>query len=196
MHPQKCAGGSLSNVIKKHFHEELLGASKEGELIPGCLHNGQSDPRLYAHPNFSDILDLTNKPLDKYFKFAVTRNTWDRVVSMYFHVKKHMNYDRSFDDFVLLDGISGKHFFRNFHMKPRITLDNQYIIDFAIRYENYEKDVDYVMNRLGVQNYNLDHCTQSTDRNGLNYRTFYNQQTTDFVYNVFKWEIDKFNYIY
>lgn len=182
MHPQKCAGGSLSNLLQEHFREGLLGVS---------INN-----RQFAHSNFSDILHLTNKPLNKYFKFAVTRNTWDRVVSMYFHVKKHRDYHGSFEDFVLRDGISGKGFLINFKMKPRLTLDNQYIIDFAIRYENFKQDVDYVMNYLGVRDYNLTHVTHGTARNGIDYRILYNQETIDFVNNAFKWEINKFNYTF
>jgi len=181
MHPQKCAGGSVSLLIKKHFSDDLTDI---------YFDNG----RRNNHPDFLEVLERANKPIDSYFKFAVIRNTWDRVVSMYFHAKKHLNYHKPFEDFVLRDGISGKRFFKPFHMKPKLTFNDEYIIDFTIRHENFEKDVDYVMNRLGIQDYSLTHCTHHTGRDVADYRTFYNQQTTDFVYNIFKWEINKFNY--
>lgn len=175
IHPQKCAGGSVSRLLRDHFDTNLNSIF----LDCGIRH---------AHPDFSEILYLTNKSLDCYFKFAVIRNTWDRVVSMYFHTKKHSDYNKSFEHFVFDNCMN------NFSMQSKLTLDGKYIIDFTIRYEHLKEDVQRLMNHLNIKVYNLQCLTHNTNRNGAKYRDFYNQKTIDMVYNSFQWEIDKFNY--
>jgi len=115
------------------------------------------------------------------------------VVSLYFHIRKYKSYDKSFENF-MLDGISRRPFFKGFHMQSQLTLNEEYIMDFTIRYEHLQEDVKCLMHHLNIKDYNLQHLTHSTNRNGAKYRDFYNQKTIDIVYNLFQWEIDKFNY--
>ena len=170
MHPQKCAGGTLSNLLKRGF----------------------SDTNLYiennCHPNFEDVVELTNLQLEKYFKFGVTRNTYDRVVSLYFHIKRHEGYTHDFDYFVL------NHLPSEFGMCDRFTYQNEYIMDYVIRFDHFAEDVKDLMNKLGVYNYKLEHITHDTNRPTTDYRSFYNEHTKNRVYNMFRWEIDKYNY--
>jgi len=169
MHPQKCAGGSLSNVLKREFPDTNL-------------------KKKNAHPTFSDIASLAKLPLEQYFKFGVTRNTWDRVVSMYFHIKKHKNYTYNFDHFVFNSLYSW------FAMRDKFTYQNKYIMDYVIRFDHFTEDVKIVMNRLGVYNYDLEHITHNTGRPTANYRSYYNKHTKNHVYNMFRWEIDQYSY--
>ena len=169
MHPQKCAGGTLSNILQRAFPDTNLKTNN-------------------PHPTFSSMALLAKLPLEQYFKFAVTRNTWDRVVSMYFHVKKHQNYTYNFDRFVF-------NFLNpSFSMHQKLTYQNKYIIDYVIRFDHLAEDVKIVMNRLDVYNYKLEHVTHNTGRPTADYRSYYNEQTKNHVYNIFKWEIDTFNY--
>lgn len=170
MHPQKCAGGALSNLLKREFSDTNLHIEKN------------------HHPNFLDVVELTNQPLEKYFKFGVTRNTYDRVVSMYFHAKKHNNYTQDFDNFVLRSLNSW------FGMHDKFTYQNEYMMDYIIRFEHFDEDVKSVMNKLGVYEYELEYITHNTERPIKDYRPFYNENTQKGVYDLFQWEIDKYNY--
>jgi len=172
MHPQKCAGGSLSNLIKREFSDTNLHVEKK------------------HHPTFSEIAALAKLPLEQYFKFGVTRNTWDRVVSMYFHAKKHNNYIHDFDHFVFRSLGSW------FNMHDKFTHQNKYIIDYIIRFEHFTEDVRCVMNKLGVYEYKLEHITHNTERPKKDYRSYYNEHTKNYVYKMFQWEIDKFRYTF
>lgn len=170
IHPQKCAGGTLSSLLKREFPDTNLHIDKNG------------------HPNFVNIVKLPDKPLSKYFKFGVTRNTYDRAVSMYFHIKKHQNYTMGFDHFVLKSLQSW------FGMHDKFTYQNEYMMDYIIRFDHYDEDVKSVMNKLGVYEYKLDHITHGTKRPTKDYRSFYTDHTMKRVYDMFKWEIDKYNY--
>lgn len=170
MHPQKCAGGALSNLLKREFSDTNLHIEKN------------------HHPNFSDVVELTNQPLEKYFKFGVTRNTYDRVVSMYFHAKKHNNYTHTFDHFVLRSLSSW------FGMHDKFTYQNEYMMNYIIRFEHFAEDVKNVMKKLGVYDFELEYITHNTQRPTTDYRSYYNEHTKNCVYNTFKWEINKFNY--
>ena len=69
--------------------------------------------------------------------------------------------------------------------------DNQ-LIDSIGRFENYEKDAQDILNSLGIEGA-IPHSNRSTHKH---YRDVYSLKTRDIVYNLFKKDIQTFDYTF
>lgn len=135
----------------------------------------------------------------RYFKFSVVRNPWDKMVSMYHHRKQ--NFDRSWDSPImqhesmsfpawvtLLDKL------KNY---PQHNLHNQLdwlggpdTLDFIARFERLEQDWEVIRERLGID-------TKLPRTNGSkhgHYRDYYTPETRDMVAQRFSKDIRHFGY--
>ena len=82
------------------------------------------------------------------------------------------------------------HFFPQ-HLFIYDEFDNQ-LIDSIGRFENYETDAQNILNSLGVVGA-IPHSNSSTHKN---YRDVYSLKTRDIVYNLFKKDIQTFDYTF
>jgi len=173
IHPEKCAGTSLRIILRRNFRETNIENEHAGHL------------------GINKISTWANMPLDKYFKFGVVRNTWDRVVSFYYHCVTHRDLQGSFENFVL--NYSELHL-PFFNMRSKFTIRGQYMMDFVVRFENYHEDFSFIMDRLGIKNFDIPHENHATVRKNADYRSMYSQRTIDKVSELFQWEINQFGY--
>lgn len=80
---------------------------------------------------------------NSYFKFAVERNPWDKVVSKYYWDPKGKKKEMSFRDYVT----SGRGCTSNFHY---YSINGQVAVDRLIRYDDLEGGLGEVSERLGL----------------------------------------------
>lgn len=168
LHPKKCAGASIEIILRNHFL------------------NTKEEPTGSQHWNLDSIIPYLSNPLDHYFIFGVARNPWDRMVSMYYHSVKHENVEKEFC-LEYIQRISAVRFPLKYH------LDNSYV-DFIIQFQNLEKDVKYVMNKINIHNYELPLYNHNTDRPKKSYRDFYSEETKNYIAEKFFWDIETFGY--
>ena len=73
---------------------------------------------------------------------------------------------------------------------------NIFKIDYVIRYENYESDIDRVLTLLKVRknNNNVKYSKKRTCGLKYNYRDFYNKETKSIVENIYCEDINFFKY--
>ena len=90
---------------------------------------------------------VNNKVYKNYFKFAVVRNPYDQAISDFFDQQKrpenpnHLN----FNDY--LKNRVDYFFFKN---KRKVSIKNKLEIDGFIKYENLEKDLKKILNKLKI----------------------------------------------
>ena len=73
----------------------------------------------------------------------------------------------------------------------------KFSMDYVIRYENYENDVKYVMDKLGIKNYKLG-CVRTKTKRPFkdDYRKYYNNKTKKLVAKAYKDDIKLFGYTF
>lgn len=143
-----------------------------------------------------------------YFKFAFVRNPWDRVLSAYEDIRRRG--DRVKDKEWARRNLAGCDDFSSF-VRKRINKKNIYgdvhilfipqyeficlgdsvsLVDFVGRFENLEKDFDFVKTRLGID------CALQKRNVGVrrDYREFYNEETLQIVAEAYREDIEMFNY--
>jgi len=131
---------------------------------------------------------------EKYFKFAFVRNPWSRIASAY-----HGWYERcktsseifpynNFDEYVDII-VAGK----SIIAKPQLwfIFDNNILVNFIGRYENFEQDFKKIVELLNVE-------VQLGRRLGYfgeyNYRKMYNSKTKKLIGDYFLDDITFFKY--
>jgi chondroitin 4-sulfotransferase 11 len=156
-------------------------------------------------------LEYNQEKLKNYFKFVFVRNPFDRLVSCYFNkilmtknwdgtkrtpendIHKKMIQDNiSFTDFVRK--ITTLHWKTDAHwdlQSDRLPNINEF--DFVGRYENLQKDFDYVCKQIKLKQYNLPSILKT---NHKHYSYYYTNETIKIVEEKYKKDLDLFNYMY
>ena len=130
-----------------------------------------------------------SKEYDKWKKFAIVRNPYDRMVSWYFfynikNLTRHAN-DTSFYGWVK-DPMKFNLFEETKHLlKPQYTwVDNTVVI---LKYENLKEELNNFFNR----EIDLPIVNKTKHKKYLEY---YDQKSLDIVYDRYKEDFDKFNF--
>ena len=173
IHNQKCAGRSIKVFLRK-----TLG--NQSHLPKECNHWGLSQLSYYMEDDFSD-----------FFKITSVRNPWDRIVSYYYHLKKHypnLHCLKSFGTFCSKDNL------KKLMLQRKICVNGKLKMDFCLRVENIEEDIDNLMKEMSVKNYQEIRKEDHGTIRRKNYKDCYTTSTKKIIADVFAWEIEKFNY--
>ena len=156
-------------------------------------HRGEVDhlekpPTWLNHCNLKKIKKLLNNDdlFNEYFKFSITRNPWDRVVSAYHHFSPETSFKEcvvgGFSKFGQIFHLFGEH------------IDDVYFI----RFENLNEDVEYVCKKIGLDydmnnfgTYKSEHREHSKNKH---YTEYYDEETKSIVAEKCKKDIEYFNY--
>lgn len=134
-----------------------------------------------------------------YFKFAFVRNPWDRVVSTYQnkvvdrpYAFFHECFGKDFEYFV--DFISRKDLTKtDDHIKLQIELFPATPLDFIGRFENFEEDLTYVLEVIGLSGVTIPHKNSTVHDH---YSTYYNERTKAIIAEKYKRDIEAFGYTF
>ena len=160
-----------------------------------------------GHKPWFEYQDNNYAKFQKYFKFAIVRNPWDRLVSAFFYLKKggmhngdkqwakeNIEEYNTFEDFVL-GWVNEKNIYSGVHFKPQsywICDENKKImVDFIARLETIDQDFLFISNKIGSQNKIIKKLNKSSR---LNYRKYYDEKTRNIVKNAYKDDIELFGY--
>lgn len=157
------------------------------EKLP--LYPPSSSNPYYNHMCIKEIQNrLGDEQTNRYFKFCVVRNPYDKIVSYYKMMRKYYFYVESFETFCETDPKTTDDF-------TRYSLGKTPVMDFYIRFEYLHDDLKTVCQLLDVpydEQY-LPHY-KKTRSNEKSYRSFYNEKTKKIIYQRHKKEFDQFGY--
>ncbi len=119
-----------------------------------------------------------------YFKFAVDRNPWDAVVSLYFWVTRHQEERESFETF-LADRPNVQQIA---HRNYRIThIRKQPAVDRILRFERLSDEFADVWRELGLPGEpELPRAKAGVRPKEASYRSFYTDESRELVARLFE----------
>jgi hypothetical protein len=139
---------------------------------------------------------------DKYYKFSVVRNPWDRVVSMYIYFKHYVKSikQKNFSDwltfafvekkFNIWGGLGSQYDF--------LAIDGSIDLDYLLRFENLNSDFDKLCKNLDIPGLSLATYNGPFKKDSRHarkhYREYYNEYDMKIIEAVYKKDIDYFDY--
>lgn len=131
----------------------------------------------------------------QYFKFSFIRNPWDITISKYLTpYYKKINY---------LGGKDLLYFLKNYYSAPHEAGDsfhdyfNPQQMDFIGRFEDREKDLDYISNKIKVDldpSFSVKNKEIQKRKSEKHYTEYYNDETIQLVADKYKKDIEYFGY--
>ena len=200
VHIQKCAGNSVTRVLKKNFPDTRYWHGKHGHAINGIREIGQ-------------------ERWSEYTSYSFVRNPWDRLVSWYSMIQGRRNRvpfwkkrsatpfkspfwnhvvrdSHDFDSFLIncTDVIYENGCFKSFAFIQADYLsdeDGNIAVNFVGRFENLSNDVTKIFERLGIEVGKLPELNASKHDH---YSNYYSQKTRDLIALRFQRDMDLFGY--
>lgn len=185
----------ISNIAESHGREMIQ--TEEG-IIGTRMNQAMAEKsEFYNHMPPKIIKDkIGNDVFNSYIKIINTRNPFDIMVSHYFFKPTFNLYskvDLSFDDYLLktnvVEDLSKK-------FKDLMYIDNQYIVDEIVRFENLESDLDNLIKKLNLPNptRKLSEYKKNQDRPDKDWQMFYSTKTRNLIETHFGFYLDLFDY--
>lgn len=131
-----------------------------------------------------DKITIANS--DNYFKFAFTRNPWDRFVSGMKYAYNDVSKKK------MIEILNGRCWITK-SQYPYVFHENKKVLDYIGKVENLQNDFDYVCNKIGIPSQELPHRNKSTHNH---YTEYYDDETKEMVAKHFEEDIKLFNYKY
>lgn len=153
------------------------------------------------HIPASEAKSITKGKWNDYFTFSFIRNPWDKMVSQYFY--NGQCYTKDFNKYISR-WYYGKKFVTSYSCIHSDYFDLN--LDFIGRFENFQKDFDFVCKKIGRPATILPHENSVPITSGPNgekvfpkpkeihYSKLYNQDSIDMVAEKFSKDIKLFNY--
>ena len=187
--------------VRERFFQDYIfihinktgGTSVEKALNIPLQHRTALDKRNY----------LGEEVWNKKFSFAFVRNPWDKVVSHFTYRLRtnQTNLEREaveFQDWVRLAYMEKNN---KYYDNPKMFMpqmdwlsdnNSNILVNFIGRFENFESDFAEVCAKLKISS-TLPHLKKSTR---MHYKEYYNSETAEIVGELFKNDIEYFNYKY
>jgi hypothetical protein len=152
----------------------------------------------YGFKNHSTIEEVAlKKPHETkdFLKISAIRNPWDKMVSTYFweYWKQGVAPKRKFNTWLVR---RSKRKIKKDLMLPYFSLHGENKIDYFIRFEHLEEDVNKLCQKIGIKfdsKFLIKTKSQSRPKN-IDYRDLYNSKSRKKVESIFAKEIEEFGY--
>lgn len=186
VHIPKCGGISIKKILTSVEYYNY----SYGEYLISKL--PESEYAFFEHHTNAVEFKSKCEYWKDYFKFAFVRNTWDRLASYYFYCKKKqiqkadsMNFEAWVQRFVGSGKYPGSSQMFWIETEP-----DKIELDFIGKFENFEKDFQYVCRKLKIQA-DLPHINKTRHKH---YSVYYSDALADFVAEKCAVEIKYFNF--
>lgn len=163
-----------------------------------------------GHKTITDYhLIYSPSEFNRYFKFTIVRNPWDRLVSAYFFLKEggfkadekewfdeHLASYNTFEEFVL-QWVNQENIYTYNHFIPQyhfVTHRNKLAVNKFYKLENITSAVQDISTKLGVE-LSLSHKNKTKNRKP-DYREYYNSRTKKIINQVYQRDITLFDYTF
>lgn len=210
IHIPKTGGTSIEHIIWPDPEDktpENLWCNRKQAIKLNKYHN-EGLQHLFA----KDVKkEVGENIFNSYYKFSFVRNPWDRLVSEYYYhkkitaknlFKKSKNLFHFIDPFFNTELKDFESFvnsltqFDSIHLKNQVNFitNNQgkIILDNIYRFEEFSRNINKVLSELKINLYSPIPHLKKTNRG--HYKGYYTEKTKNLIGDIYKDDIETFNY--
>jgi len=201
IHIPKCGGVSIEKTIHKELGGEDAIIYNKLIRIPGDPNDNHGDG-LLLHSVMSDYRRHYGSRISEFYIFSFVRNPWRRMVSHYEYLVKQMYNKRVYEKNIItfpefLQIYKTNLLTYSIHGYDEFIQDRYGTpINFVGKLENIEEDLRKVGNDIKLEIKEILHMNQTDSglKEHEDWRDYYNPGLRDRVYNIFKDDIEKYEY--
>ncbi len=192
IHIPKNSGTAMTKELQKTY--------KDTQLLMFCERDGINIGIDKMHLYY-DVIDkfIPKNILDKYFKFCIIRNPYNKLYSAWNFIKERHGYS-DVNDFIKYklneEFIYGKELIpgdARVHYRPQFTFvydnENNKFADFIIRYENLNEDISKINEK-----YDLNIPLYDDGNSQKSYISLLNKESIIKINSLYKKDFELFNY--
>lgn len=205
VHIPKSGGSSIENLVWPAQKDRV-----ESNLCMGFISEYQNKYQTggLQHLLSSQIKqELGEDIFNRYFKFTIVRNPWDKAVSQFTYMKKRKDLrafiglaeDDSFKKYLSLIQQSVHVQWESQH-KFIMDENNKLMVDFLGRFESFERDTHKILDELkigktmlGLRFKKIPHTNKSLRSH---YKDYYDAESKKIVEKIYNEDIERFEYTY
>jgi len=207
LHIFKTGGTSITRMLLPYSRRRDRAAYGQGRAkqavllfnkVAGLQQNGMR--HITGYHKFAKAIDVRKKLgadiYDSYFSFCFVRNPFDRLVSIYFHLKRlprHPFHQQavSLDFHEFVEWSMSQQPEKYIHWMVDETGNS--IVDFVGRLETFDEDASIIKQRLSLPDVQNLHENSNPTRI-KDYRSAYDDKTRELAENYFAADLDTFGY--
>lgn len=188
---RKTGGSSVEKfLLDKLENTDYIFAGMPPEGMPPEGIDGEGN----EHKGWKFIQERFPQEWQNYYKFTIERNSWDKVVSLYYYIKsiKPKKVKHGFNEFIKSNK---KLCFKNDW--ELYTNNNELVVDKVMIHNSLSSDMNNVCNIIGIDyNNELQNKIRLKGnlRDNKNYQNMYNKETLEVVKEYYKEPIEFFNF--
>ena len=145
-------------------------------------------------------LEVGDEVFNRYYKFTIVRNPWDKAVSQYCFMSKRddlrdfigMKSDDSFKKYLELTKRK-----KHVQWEPQVSflrdINGELLIDYIGRFEKLHKCADAIFSHLSIQNQSIPHINKSDRKT---YQKYYDEESIEMIREMYAEDINVFEYRY
>ena len=190
-------------MLLSHSHKFMFihipktaGSSITTALVPYIIMPNEG-PSKYSYGGPHDGYQRKPLLIDKYknyYKFAVVRNPFDRLMGGWFFNKKYFPHKNirygSFSNFIVRRS-------RNWQQHRWICRKNKVDVDFVARFENIDADFKKICDDVGIkEDIEFPHINKNPDKPDTHYTEFFDDHTRMLVEKHHATDLGLFGYSY
>ncbi len=172
--------------------DEVLRAERGGRPAQ----NYESPPlveRLQEHVRAGKVRRVIGREIwDGYFKFAVDRNPWDAVVSLYYWMRRNEKVD-TFERFLTMPNLEqlATRNYQAYHVKGEVAVDR------VLRFEHLTDDLAEVWSHLSLPGEpDLPRAKAGARPQGSDFHDLYDADSAELVRRTFALQIKELGYTF
>lgn len=197
IHIYKNAGTSIRRALYPHTATKMRWRLHNYATKIGVSRfRPRGAPKGYhGHVTAREVAEkMGRERFDSYFSFAIVRNPWDWVVSLWRYMVENQERfpDAPFERFNTFDGYVRWRCDGNYGFQKKWVCDEdgELMVDFVGRFEHLEEDFAEICRLIGVEA-NLPHKNPSTH---AHYTEYYTPETIELVRKTYRPDIQFFGY--
>ena len=208
IHIPKCAGQSVEEAFCRDIG--ISWAERAALLLrPKGKADTDKAPERLAHLKAREYVALKYIPEDmykKYLKFAIIRNPWDRIFSIYKYLGRGCGTFRDFTYKKLGNVESAKSlpFFWHSQYEYLCSDEGEIIVDNIVKFESMSETIENIFMKLGFSEPTLPYRNRSKDikakgkSNSIHasYKDFYCEETKAIIQRLYSNDIEQFGYTF